>query len=63
MALDELGRGTSTTDGAAIASAVLHFLSSKTHCRSLTPSDVVNYEQQPPLCKELSHHEERIDFA
>ncbi len=33
VALDELGRGTSTVDGAAIASAVLHYLSSKTRCR------------------------------
>lgn len=40
VALDELGRGTSTTDGAAIASAVLHFLSSKTRCRSRLPTSV-----------------------
>ena len=33
VALDELGRGTSTSDGAAIASAVLQYLSSTTRCR------------------------------
>ena len=33
VALDELGRGTSTSDGAAIASAVLQHLSSAIRCR------------------------------
>jgi DNA mismatch repair ATPase MutS len=33
VALDELGRGTSTSDGAAIASAVLDYLSHGTKCR------------------------------
>ena len=33
VALDELGRGTATSDGAAIASAVLEHLSAKTCCR------------------------------
>ena len=33
VALDELGRGTSTSDGAAIASAVLEYLSHQTKCR------------------------------
>lgn len=34
VALDELGRGTATSDGAAIAAAVLEHLSGKTGCRS-----------------------------
>ena len=34
VALDELGRGTATSDGAAIAAAVLEHLSGKVHCRS-----------------------------
>lgn len=34
VALDELGRGTATSDGAAIAAAVLEHLSVKTCCRS-----------------------------
>lgn len=33
VALDELGRGTATSDGAAIAAAVLEHLSAKTCCR------------------------------
>ena len=33
VALDELGRGTGTSDGAAIAAAVLEHLSSMTACR------------------------------
>lgn len=33
VALDELGRGTATSDGAAIAAAVLEHLSKKTRCR------------------------------
>lgn len=33
VALDELGRGTSTSDGAAIASAVLTHLASTVKCR------------------------------
>ncbi len=33
VALDELGRGTATSDGAAIAAAVLDHLSAKTCCR------------------------------
>ena len=33
VALDELGRGTATSDGAAIAAAVLEHLTSKTGCR------------------------------
>lgn len=35
VALDELGRGTSTTDGAAIASAVLNHLAAKVRCRGV----------------------------
>lgn len=35
MALDELGRGTATSDGAAIASAVLNHLSRSMGCRGL----------------------------
>ncbi|KAL0028206.1 hypothetical protein WJX79_001719 [Trebouxia sp. C0005] len=35
VALDELGRGTATSDGAAIAAAVLEHLSAKTCCRGL----------------------------
>ena len=34
VALDELGRGTSTSDGAAIAGAVLDHLTSTVGCRS-----------------------------
>lgn len=37
VALDELGRGTATSDGAAIAAAVLEHLSGKVHCRSVNP--------------------------
>lgn len=33
VALDELGRGTATSDGAAIAAAVLEHLSAQVHCR------------------------------
>lgn len=33
VALDELGRGTATTDGAAIADAVLEYLAHTTRCR------------------------------
>lgn len=33
VALDELGRGTATTDGAAIAAAVLEHLSTSVCCR------------------------------
>ena len=33
VALDELGRGTSTSDGAAIAGAVLDHLTSAVGCR------------------------------
>lgn len=33
MALDELGRGTATTDGAAVAAAVLQHLSTSIRCR------------------------------
>ncbi len=33
VALDELGRGTATTDGAAIAAAVLETLTRKNKCR------------------------------
>ncbi|KAF5838281.1 muts domain V-domain-containing protein [Dunaliella salina] len=35
VALDELGRGTATLDGAAIASAVLHHMSGQIGCRGL----------------------------
>lgn len=35
VALDELGRGTATLDGAAIAGAVLQTLASGVHCRGL----------------------------
>lgn len=38
VALDELGRGTATSDGAAIAAAVLEHLSSTTCCRSAPSS-------------------------
>lgn len=34
VALDELGRGTATSDGAAIAAAVLEYLAGKVQCRS-----------------------------
>jgi len=37
VALDELGRGTSTSDGAAIAGAVLEHLTSSVGCRYPTP--------------------------
>jgi len=37
VALDELGRGTATTDGAAIAAAVLEHFAAKTRCRSARP--------------------------
>ena len=33
VALDELGRGTATTDGAAIAAAVVDAFTRKTKCR------------------------------
>jgi DNA mismatch repair ATPase MutS len=33
VALDELGRGTATTDGAAIAGAVVETLTQRTRCR------------------------------
>lgn len=33
VALDELGRGTATSDGAAIAAAVVAALTQKTKCR------------------------------
>ena len=33
VALDELGRGTATTDGAAIAGAVVDALTQRTRCR------------------------------
>jgi hypothetical protein len=35
VALDELGRGTATTDGAAIAYAVLHHLAHSVGCRGM----------------------------
>lgn len=35
VVLDELGRGTSTSDGSAIADAVLRFLSKRVRCRGL----------------------------
>jgi DNA mismatch repair ATPase MutS len=35
VALDELGRGTATTDGAAVASAVLSHLANRVSCRGL----------------------------
>ena len=35
VALDELGRGTATTDGAAIASAVLRHITRRLRCRAL----------------------------
>lgn len=40
VALDELGRGTATTDGCAIAAAVLHHLSTQTKCRGLFATHV-----------------------
>ena len=33
--LDELGRGTSTTEGCAIAAAVLDYLARRTRCRGI----------------------------
>lgn len=33
VALDELGRGTATTDGAAIAAAVIHTFTQRIKCR------------------------------
>jgi len=33
VALDELGRGTATNDGAAVAAAVLQHLSTQVGCR------------------------------
>ena len=33
VALDELGRGTATTDGAAIAAAVIHSFTQRIKCR------------------------------
>jgi DNA mismatch repair ATPase MutS len=35
VVIDELGRGTSTHDGAAIAHAVVHQLASRVRCRTL----------------------------
>lgn len=35
VVIDELGRGTSTHDGAAIAHAVVHQLATRTRCRTL----------------------------
>jgi len=43
VALDELGRGTATSDGAAIAAAVLEHLSAKTCCRC-SPEPIVRLQ-------------------
>jgi DNA mismatch repair protein MSH3 len=37
VALDELGRGTATSDGAAIAAAVLDYLAKEVKCRCVPP--------------------------
>ena len=50
VVLDELGRGTSTFDGYAIAHAVLQHISSKVDCRLLFAT---HYH---PLTAEFSHN-------
>lgn len=51
VALDELGRGTSTSDGAAIASAVLEYLSHETKCRRAASAPPPPPPRRLPTCQ------------
>ncbi|XP_045796894.1 DNA mismatch repair protein MSH6 [Trifolium pratense] len=57
VALDELGRGTSTSDGQAIAESVLEHLVHKVQCRGLFSTHyhrlAIDYLKDPKVC--LSH--------
>ncbi|GJV01526.1 DNA mismatch repair protein MSH6 [Tanacetum coccineum] len=53
VALDELGRGTSTSDGQAIAASVLEYLVNKVQCRGLFSTHyhhlALDYQQIPKV--------------
>lgn len=53
VALDELGRGTSTSDGQAIAASVLEHLVNKVHCRGMFSTHyhrlAVEYQKNPKV--------------
>ncbi|GJR83688.1 DNA mismatch repair protein MSH6 [Tanacetum coccineum] len=53
VALDELGRGTATSDGQAIAASVLEYLVNKVHCRGLFSTHyhhlALDYQQIPKV--------------
>nr|XP_043621145.1 DNA mismatch repair protein MSH6 isoform X2 [Erigeron canadensis] len=53
VALDELGRGTATSDGQAIAASVLEHLVNKVHCRGLFSTHyhhlALDYQQTPKV--------------
>ena len=51
MILDEVGRGTSTQDGLAIASAILEDLVMRTRCYSMFAT---HYHELVPLAQKLS---------
>lgn len=48
VALDELGRGTATTDGAAIAAAVLEHFTAKIGCMYSPPSQTLTFMEAGP---------------
>mmetsp|Transcript_6228 Transcript_6228/g.11330 ORF Transcript_6228/g.11330 Transcript_6228/m.11330 type:complete len:1097 (-) Transcript_6228:71-3361(-) len=52
--LDELGRGTSTFDGAAIAAAVLDDLASRVHCMVLFATHYHPVSREAVRCKEIA---------
>ncbi|XP_027099310.1 DNA mismatch repair protein MSH6-like isoform X1 [Coffea arabica] len=53
VALDELGRGTSTSDGQAIAESVLDHFAHKVHCRGMVSTHyhrlAIDYERDPKV--------------
>lgn len=63
MILDELGRGTSTVDGYALAYAVLKHVTRETRCRVLFATHYHNLTLEPDICNsvQMGHMATQLD--